>query len=448
MAGKIYQSTASFKPPANKLPTATKVSYSVSVDNTNNQGITKVFRNNEDGTNVLIGTYPKRDAQQTSNSAGNFQKTNDASADEFNYFFANGNSVVATYAAPLITNQGDNPNDVLGTNFATAPTASLSTNPAAAGTPQAPKPGDTKDVTDLKIDSSAGEGTVRAKLAAIEARYPENIDSSKQDIIMFRLKEIIGRKFGTAEEKDAGKSKFSFGQKSLSETFGSVVLPIQPSITDSNGVEWGGSNLDPLSAYAGRAALSIISGDDIGTQTLAALKDAGSEFKQNFSTYSKFINLYFAQEAIGATGLLSRATGAVLNPNLELLFNGPTLRSFNFTFKLSPRSESEATIVKKIIYFFKAGMAVRQANTGVFLKSPYVFNIKYIAAGTDKEHKSLNRMKDCALLGCDVDYTPDGSYMTFNDREKTITSYQITLRFSELDPLYNEDYVEPHPIGY
>jgi hypothetical protein len=46
-------------------------------------------------------------------------------------------------------------------------------------------------------------------------------------------------------------------------------------------------------------------------------------------------------------GLLSRASGAILNPNLELLFNGPQLRPFNFTFRLSPREEKEATASKK-----------------------------------------------------------------------------------------------------
>ena len=91
-------------------------------------------------------------------------------------------------------------------------------------------------------------------------------------------------------------------------------------------------------------------------------------------------------------------------------------------------------------------MSVRKANTGVFLKSPFVFDIQYQSGNS--EHKSLNRIKTCALLGCDVDYTPDGSYMTFNDEQRTMTSYQLTLRFSELDPIYNTDYEEDHPIGY
>jgi hypothetical protein len=37
--------------------------------------------------------------------------------------------------------------------------------------------------------------------------------------------------------------------------------------------------------------------------------------------------------------ILQRTEGAILNPNMELLFNGPSLRSFTFSFKLASRSE-------------------------------------------------------------------------------------------------------------
>ena len=91
-------------------------------------------------------------------------------------------------------------------------------------------------------------------------------------------------------------------------------------------------------------------------------------------------------------------------------------------------------------------MAVKKAASEVFLKAPNVFEIEY-QSGEGNTHQSLNRIKTCALLGCDVDYTPDGSYMTFNDEQRTMTSYQLSLRFSELDPIYNTDYAG-HPIGY
>ena len=279
---------------------------------------------------------------------------------------------------------------------------------------------------------------VNSNLKSINVKYPRTMSGS-QDRIKFTLKEIKGRTFGETD------TNFTFGSKNIVDIGGSVILPIQPSISDSNGVDWGGSTLDPIQAYAARQSITLMQSENITARIAEIFKEAPEVFQKDMGSYSTAVNLYLAQEAVGAQGLLSRATGAIVNPNLELLFNGPTLRSFNFTFRLSPRESGEAEDVKKIIYFFKAAMSVRKANSGVFLKAPYIFSVQYFSGNSP--HNSLNKIKDCALLGCDVDYAPDGSYMTFNDANKTMTSYKLTLRFSELDPIYNTDYAG-HPIGY
>ena len=160
---------------------------------------------------------------------------------------------------------------------------------------------------------------------------------------------------------------------------------------------------------------------------------------------AKAINVYLAQQAVGAQGLLSRATGAILNPNLEMLFGGPKLRSFGFTFRLSPRDASEASQVRQIIRFFKQGMSVKTSSSNVFLKAPNVFDIQYQTYNTDGtliEHPSINFIKTCALTSCDVQYTPDGTYMTYEDPYRTLTSYQLTLNFGELDPIFDDDYTD------
>ena len=90
-------------------------------------------------------------------------------------------------------------------------------------------------------------------------------------------------------------------------------------------------------------------------------------------------------------------------------------------------------------------MSVKTSTSNVFLKSPFVFDIKYVTYdndGTDTLHPSISRIKTCALLSCDVDYTPDGSYMTFNDGTRTMTSYGLSLRFSELEPIYSTHYTD------
>jgi len=265
--------------------------------------------------------------------------------------------------------------------------------------------------------------------------YPEKLDTTKQDCIKFSIKELTKVSFNP-----------TLGEKSFNKTYtnvtGSVILPIQPSITDGNNVRWGSSDFNAIQAFGVATSVNLATAGNIDS-LISELGDISNTalkkiFEKGNNQYKQAIGLYLAEQAVGSQGLLSRATGTVLNPNMELLFQGPDLRSFAFQFKLSPRSDTEAKKVKQIIRFFKQAMSVKTTASSVFLKSPHVFDIRYLS--NNEDHKSLNRIKTCALISCDVDYTPDGSYMTFNDPEKTMTSYGLTLRFNELEPIYDSDY--------
>ena len=87
-------------------------------------------------------------------------------------------------------------------------------------------------------------------------------------------------------------------------------------------------------------------------------------------------------------------------------------------------------------------------------ETSFVREADYDKKGTEILHPSIGRIKTCALMGCSVDYAPDNTYMTFDDDDRTMTSYQMTLRFSELDPIYESDYsdstgkaTDPYNIG-
>ena len=92
-------------------------------------------------------------------------------------------------------------------------------------------------------------------------------------------------------------------------------------------------------------------------------------------------------------------------------------------------------------------MSVKRSKTTLLLKSPHTFAIQYMTTG-QKQHPYLNRFKECALTSCSVDYTPDGTYMTYSSRgnpdgdEKSMTAYRMTLSFSELEPLFDDEYGE------
>ena len=277
-------------------------------------------------------------------------------------------------------------------------------------------------------------------------RYPLNQSSENYDFIKiqaFRYRSdftLTGR--DGYEGRDVNFNVFNGGvNKRITETVGpQIFLPMTPSISETNNVGWGEDRLNPLQRTFGQAAIGSIDalsrgdvGAAIGTQVQAArgfINSAG---------IGDFVRAYFAGQAVGAN-LLGRA-GIVVNPNLELLFNGPKLRSFRYDFTFTPRDPREASEIREIIKVFKKTMAVKRAKGNLFLKPPDVYKIKYVFNGgefdDEKEHPFLNKIKPCALTSFNVNYAPDGSYMTYQNG--SMTSYQVTMQFDELEPIYNDD---------
>jgi len=275
--------------------------------------------------------------------------------------------------------------------------------------------------------------------------YPSKIRDNGQDFIKFTAIKYIPRKLDISQGIGIiGDRREAKNKDNTIERLGSIILPIQPSISDSNNVDWNGLGIDPLGMTLTQGSLNLMSAstqDDV-TKLIDTAIGAGNKTLSDPNA-QRAIKLYFAQKAAGVSGLLSRVSGAIVNPNLELLFQGPTLRPFNFTFRLSPRDQGEAKIVRQIIRVFKQYSAVGTASGGLFLTTPNVFEIKYVSKGSkgkENDHKSLNKIKTCALKSVNVDYTPDGSYMTFNDEARTMTSYNLSLQFQELEPVTTNDY--------
>lgn len=284
--------------------------------------------------------------------------------------------------------------------------------------------------------------------------YPEDIVSSKQDKVRFTMFFQGGSRIGFDLN---ARNPFKIGTKIQTNIEGSVTLPIQGGIGDQNEVGYNNSTLNPVTGALASVALNpqaavqnlidVFKGD---TDIQAALRT--NDAKATIGA----LRLYLAQTAVpGAQGLIPRTTGAILNPNLELILQSPSLRSFNFTFTMSARSRTEATQIKKIIRFFKQGMSVKRSDTSLFVVSPNMFRIQYLTSTDGNisiDHPSIGKIKDCALTAINTEYTPDGTYMTFDDEARTMTSYRINMQFTELEPLTETDYIETaarqDSIGY
>jgi hypothetical protein len=312
----------------------------------------------------------------------------------------------------------------------------------------------TVDISTItQIDSEKENPVFTNAFGVGDLIYPTSIRTNGQDFIKFTFIKYAPRKFDTSGTIGSFGNRFeksNDGKTGGKIIKGSVILPIQPSISDSNNVDWNGTGVNPLEMEMTSAGLNLMSGS--GSDYVNTLINQRLPAALNNENIKTAIKLHFAQKAAGVDGLLSRVTGAVVNPNLELLFQGPTLRPFNFTFRLSPRDVDEAKTVRQIIRAFKQYSAVGNSTGGLFLTTPNIFDIQYVRKGkSETDHKSLNRIKTCALKSVNVDYTPDGSYMTFDDDARTMTSYSLSLQFQELEPVTTSDYIDKVPydeIGY
>ena len=270
-------------------------------------------------------------------------------------------------------------------------------------------------------------------------KYPLNM-SDNQDCMKFTIIEYVPSNLGigaqdTTLRTSASKNK---DQKILT----TITLPMPSGgITDRNSVDWQNDSLDPMQEAFGATAMAMIAGGgDAGANTFKKQLEAATA-KEGKSALTALIAIRASEKAVGANNLLGRVAGLAIDPSLELLFNGPQLRDFSFSFKMTPRSKLEAIRVRSIIRTFKQAMSVKRSQSVLLLKAPHTFRISYLTS--NKSHPYLNRFKECALTGCSVNYTPDNSYMSYDDSDpdgRSMTAYELTLSFNELEPIFDDDY--------
>ena len=261
--------------------------------------------------------------------------------------------------------------------------------------------------------------------------YPLALRQNDQDFIQFTVLEYKPKKFKARE----GSLDF-FGDREMMDKRmkGTLTLPIPANISDTNAVEWGADSMTAIQAALSNIGMAFLTGRDAAGE----ITKTASGVSANKDQLKESLGAAVVEAATGGSGgsLLTRATGNIMNPNMELLFKKPSLRPFEFTFKLSPRSKKEAKQVIGIIRTFKQSMAVIRSESNLFLKTPHTYKLQYKHRGND--HPFLNKFKECALMNMSVNYTPDGNYATYEDG--IMTAYEMRLSFTEIEPVFNDEY--------
>ena len=289
------------------------------------------------------------------------------------------------------------------------------------------------------------------------AAHAKKLSSKKFISQNATFKGKMGGRRNTNQFKKAGsKRPYGLSVRPIKNE-GTILLPIPSNVQDGNSIKVGDNSLNGLQAAGASAIINTMQTDftsetNITEQFAEVAKDfkgdvvAGANLKQvQNMALSKL-----TASALGIFGgnittnqLLARQTGNIINPNMELLFDGPTLRAFKFQFKMTPRNRKEAEQIKLIIRSFKrnmapiaAGKTTEKKEGAWFLKTPKVFELRYRTG--NKDHKYLHKFKQCFLTDIAVNYTGDGVYSTYEDGSPI--SYLMDLSFKELEPIYDIDY--------
>lgn len=292
--------------------------------------------------------------------------------------------------------------------------------------------------------------------AAANYRYPDDIAVGfNTDYVMFEFFKYQPPFQGVNRGATQGGSSpvRAYNQTAEDAKFyesvkaGPVILYMPEDISTGYKANWSGKAFSNIAADA----LATAGSNDINEAIQNTFKTADTAINQalpnamNFAirkTISKITG-----ESVSSNDLFAATRGVILNPNVELLFQGTDLRNLQLNYKLVPRNPTEAGKIKNIINVFKRSMLPSFAKNGDiklsegiaasnnFIRVPDVCKITFMRGGN--RNPDVPQYKMCAITNVEINYTPDGTYATYGDG--TMVAYGLSLSFQETKLVFAEE---------
>lgn len=319
------------------------------------------------------------------------------------------------------------------------------------------------DVAKLSLGSGAGnsDSTINSVTNITPStqalRYPASPNiTDDTDYVLFefyrykppyRSRKSSGTPIGDLTDQDAVISNFGgvidyndqdqYADAQKAAGYSNIILYMPEDISTGFRAQWGGKNLTNFAAGVLRAAGA--DGFDKITGATSTLVDGAKRLP--YMLGAKVIREFVQNtsgDSLSNDDIFGAISGAILNPNTELLFSGVDMRNFQLNFKLVPRDAKEAAMCNAIVgHFKKASLPDRvpekifgNSNGDVkknFIGAPKLVRVSFMS-GSD-EHPQLPKFKMCALTQVDVNYTPDGVYATYVGGQPV--AMNLTLNFQE-----------------
>ena len=277
-------------------------------------------------------------------------------------------------------------------------------------------------------------------------RYPSNVGAAgDMDYVTFTPVEY--------RSNFRGGPEFGRGEGLGGQAAGESIVLYMPNSTPAVGNQnnWGDLTMaGPLGEFQktiGQGVADVADSEGVNISNLA--ERVTNQFKEMRGSTSpglmgdaakQFGLQMLPAQLLGATGpqMLAMSRGKVYNPNVELLYTAPGMRSFNFSFKMVPKSSVEAQTINTIIRHFKRMSAPDPLGNGM-LKIPHVWRINYMT-GANK-NMNMNQFKLSACTNVAVQANP-GTTMHVSFQDGMPIETVLSLSFREVDIITSADQSE------
>ena len=223
----------------------------------------------------------------------------------------------------------------------------------------------------------------------------------------------------------------------------SVAIYLPPNVTDSYANTYNATETGLLGylAASGGAITSAVRNDDFTAAAEAILGTSGGLLEEVAKNLGLSIAELFTQ-AEGGYELANKIFGRSANPYLEVLYGGPQLRTFTYSFKFAPKNEKERDNVQKIIQLFRFHSAPEMKNDhSMFLGLPSEFDIHYMYQAEDgvaNENLYYPKIATCVLQSVNTNFTPNGVRSHADGSPVVIT---MDLQFLETE-MITKDHIQ------
>jgi len=226
-----------------------------------------------------------------------------------------------------------------------------------------------------------------------------------------------------------------------------VILPLPLNLVDVVSLQFNNVSLGPLLGEAAPAAEEII---DVLME--AGLVDAAAKSYQNLKTLltqqgGELARLLARRALTGispaASTAVDLAIGNTPNPHQVVAFNGVNLRTFRFSWRISPNNLRESQELEKFIFQMKRRTLPQKDRSGFLLQYPSIVKLNL----KPETINNLFRFRNLFIDNFAVNYAPNNS-LSFHKDDRP-SEVEISMSFREFDIQTSNDYknTSTSPLG-